>query len=94
MSNYHNRNIFHHLKLEIASTIPASNEWKIETNSSAEQGLRDNHFAAAARYIYTVHVFKPNKMLLKLTEYLVHVVNPWSDELICKKHLNQRVFSP
>ena len=26
-------NIFHHLKLEIALAIPASNEWKIETDS-------------------------------------------------------------
>ena len=30
-------NIFHHLKLEIVSAIPASNECKIETNTA--QGL-------------------------------------------------------
>ena len=33
-------NIFLHLKLEIALAIPASNEWKIETNNSAAQGSR------------------------------------------------------
>ena len=32
-------NIFHHLKLGIASAIPASNEWKIEANNSAAQEL-------------------------------------------------------
>ena len=30
---------FIHLKLEIASAIPASNEWKLLTNNSAEQEL-------------------------------------------------------
>ena len=33
-------NIFLHLKLEIALAFPVSNEWKIETNNSAPQGLR------------------------------------------------------
>ena len=34
-----NGNIFRQLKLEIVLAIPASNEWKIETNTSAAQGL-------------------------------------------------------
>ena len=34
-----NMNIFRHLKLEIALAIPASNEWKTQTNNSAGQGL-------------------------------------------------------
>ena len=32
-------NIFRHLKLEIASAIPASNDEKYNTTNSAEQGL-------------------------------------------------------
>ena len=36
---YININIFRHLKLKIASAISASNEWKIETNNTAAQGL-------------------------------------------------------
>ena len=35
-----NTHIFRHLKLEIASAIPALNEWKIVTNDSAWQGLK------------------------------------------------------
>ena len=31
-------NSFCHLKLEIVSAIPASNEWKTETNNSAAKG--------------------------------------------------------
>ena len=31
-------NIFRHLKLEIASAIPASNEWKIETTIQHKKG--------------------------------------------------------
>ena len=34
------RNLFRHLKLEIAVAIPALNEWKIIWNNSAGQGLR------------------------------------------------------
>ena len=34
-----NKNIFRHLKLEIAIAIPASNEWKIVRNNSAGQEL-------------------------------------------------------
>ena len=33
------RNIFRHLKLEIAIAIPALNEWKIEANNSAAKNL-------------------------------------------------------
>ena len=48
-----NINIFsRHLKLEIALEIPASNEWKIEANNSAEQGMWAN--------------FQWNKMPIKL----------------------------
>ena len=32
-----NRNIFRHLKLEIALAISASNEWKIESNNLTAQ---------------------------------------------------------
>ena len=40
MCIFHKLNYFFiHLKLEIASAIPASNEWKILTNNSAAQGL-------------------------------------------------------
>ena len=31
--------MFCYLELEIALAIPASNEWKIETNNSAVKGL-------------------------------------------------------
>ena len=34
-----NINIFHHLKLEIALAIPASNEWKILANNTGGQEL-------------------------------------------------------
>ena len=34
-----NINIFRHLKLEIASSIPASNDEKYNWNNTAEQGL-------------------------------------------------------
>ena len=35
LSIFHQYNIFHHLKLDIALAIPASNEWKIELNDRA-----------------------------------------------------------
>ena len=35
-----NKNIFRHLKLEIASAIPASNDEKYNSNNLAGQGLR------------------------------------------------------
>ena len=33
------RHICRHVQLEIALEIPALNEWKIETNNSATQGI-------------------------------------------------------
>ena len=34
---------FRHLKVEIALAIPALNEWRTETNSSAWPGLKHKH---------------------------------------------------
>ena len=38
-----NKNIFRHLKLEIALAIPASNDEKYNSNNSAGQGLGETH---------------------------------------------------
>ena len=37
--SFTNEHIYHHLKLEIALAISALNEWEIEINNSAAQGL-------------------------------------------------------
>ena len=52
--------IFRHLKLEIASAIPASNEWKIETQNSASHGLIVIQYVA--EHPYRLHPFSTSTL--------------------------------
>ena len=55
-----NKNIFRHLKLEIALAIPASNDEKYNLNNSAGQGLNVNLLEICAEvYMYQFNL-RPN----------------------------------
>ena len=52
-----NSNIFHHVKLKIALTIPASHDEIIETNNSAAQGLNTDCYINQLLADYDIVIF-------------------------------------